>query len=634
MIVEKIASPADVKRLERPEIETLACEIREMLVETCAVNGGHLAPNLGVVELTLALHRVLDLPHDKLVWDVSHQTYVHKILTGRRDRFGTIRKGGGISGFAMRSESEYDPFGAGHASTAVSAALGMAHARDLTGGDETVVAVIGDGALTGGLAYEALNNAGALKSQFIVILNDNEMSIAPNVGSIASYLSVLRTKPFANFGAAHRKDGARPHSARRRGEESDRVGRNRSDAVYLATEKTAVIFEELGFRYIGPVDGHNFDAVVDALAPRQAFDRPVLLHVRTVKGKGYEPAERDSRTFHGVGANAFEPRRRLEEEQSRRASEVSRRLRRCDDRRRGTRSARRRHHGRHARRHRAVEVWKAFSGAVFRRGHRGGARGLFCRRARRKRPAPGLRDLFDLLAASLRSNRPRRRRAESSRRFLHGSRGLRRRRRADAHGTVRHRVSSYAPERHPHGAALRRRTPADARARAHAERTCRASLSAGIEQRAQNGETVAPIAHGKAEVLRRGSGVAILAYGTAVDLALDAYDKLQAAGYADLPTVVNARFAKPLDEALLAELERDHDRVITLEEHSVAGGFGSAVAECVSDRGLNLAVERVGVPNVLVQHDSQEKQRAMFGLTAAAIAERVAASVPLQAVSR
>src|SRR5215469_8123059 len=194
MIVERISSPSDIKRLERPEIDTLACEIREMLVETCAVNGGHLAPNLGIVELTLALHRVLNLPKDKLVWDVSHQTYVHKILTGRRDRFSTIRKGGGLSGFAMRSESPYDPFGAGHASTGVAAALGMATARDLLGGKERVVAVLGDGALTGGLAYEALNNAGDRRTQFMVILNDNEMSIAPNVGSISSYLSVLRSK--------------------------------------------------------------------------------------------------------------------------------------------------------------------------------------------------------------------------------------------------------------------------------------------------------------------------------------------------------------------------------------------------------------------------------------------------------
>ncbi|MFY9663327.1 MAG: 1-deoxy-D-xylulose-5-phosphate synthase N-terminal domain-containing protein, partial [Candidatus Cybelea sp.] len=286
MVIERVDSPADVKRLRRKEIDVLASEIRELLVGTCAVNGGHLAPNLGVVELTLALHRVLDLPTDKLVWDVSHQTYVHKILTGRRDRFATLRKGGGLSGFAMRSESPYDAFGAGHASTGVAAALGMALARDLSGGQEIVVAVLGDGALTGGLAYESLNNAGALKSQFIVILNDNEMSIAPNVGSIASYLSVLRSKPFANF-------------VRRTGKEVLKripLGRAAKKAIEGAeigamhfmgpSEKTAVIFEELGFRYIGPVDGHNYDVLVDALQTAKDIHRPVLLHVRTIKGKG------------------------------------------------------------------------------------------------------------------------------------------------------------------------------------------------------------------------------------------------------------------------------------------------------------------------------------------------------------
>src|SRR5579871_2125023 len=295
MVIERIRSPADLRRLTRAQIDILAQEIRDLLVETCARNGGHLAPNLGVVELTLALHRVLDLPKDKIVWDVSHQSYVHKILTGRRDRFGTLRQAGGISGFAMRSESPYDVFGAGHASTSVSAALGMARARDLAGRNETIVAVLGDGALTGGLAYEALNNAGQLRTNFIVILNDNEMSIAPNVGSIASYLSVLRSKPIADFARQTGKtvlDHLPLGSMAKKSIESAEIGAMRFIAP---AEKAAVIFEELGFRYIGPVDGHNFDAVVDALQTARAIPRAVLLHVRTVKGKGYEPAEKDAR---------------------------------------------------------------------------------------------------------------------------------------------------------------------------------------------------------------------------------------------------------------------------------------------------------------------------------------------------
>ncbi len=302
MVIERIECPADVKALSRSELDALAREIRDMLVVTCSRNGGHLAPNLGVVELTLALHRTLNLPPDKIVWDVSHQSYVHKILTGRRDRFHTLRKGGGISGFSMRSESPYDVFGAGHASTSVSSALGMAIARDLAGRDETIVAVLGDGALTGGLAYEAINNAGQLGSNFIVILNDNEMSIAPNVGSIASYLSVIRSKHFANVARERAKDVLHrlPFGGiARKAFQAAEMG-----AMHFVSpvEKTTVIFEELGFRYMGPVDGHNIDALVEAVEAAKGIEGPVLLHVRTIKGRGYEPAESDSRTFHGCGA--------------------------------------------------------------------------------------------------------------------------------------------------------------------------------------------------------------------------------------------------------------------------------------------------------------------------------------------
>jgi 1-deoxy-D-xylulose-5-phosphate synthase len=632
MIVERISSPADVKRVDRSDIETLACEIREMLVETCAVNGGHLAPNLGVVELTLALHRVLDLPHDKLVWDVSHQTYVHKILSGRRERFGTIRKGGGLSGFAMRSESEYDPFGAGHASTAVSAALGMAHARDLTGGDETIVAVIGDGALTGGLAYEALNNAGALRTQFIVILNDNEMSIAPNVGSIASYLSVLRTKPFANFARRTGKmvlDRIPLGGAAKKAIESAEIGAMR---FISPTEKTAVIFEELGFRYIGPVDGHNFDAVVDALCTARAFDRPVLMHVRTIKGKGYEPAERDSRTFHGIGANAFEPKNG-----SKKSSQGAKpkfqdvfgdamiAVAEKDPRVVGITAAMPDGTGlskfgkRFPERYFDVGIAEAhavcFAAGLASSGLRPvcaiystflqraydqivhdvvvqGLPVVFCmdRAGFVGDDGPTHMGLYDIAYM----------------RTLPNMTVMAPRCEAELQPMLEHALSLNAPAaiRYPRGSTTGR----------------------------QSAEPIAPIVQGKAEVLRRGRGVAILAYGNTVDLALDAYDEMEKAGNAELPTVVNARFAKPLDEALLLELERDHQRVMTLEEHSVAAGFGSAVAEFVSDRGLKLAIERIGVPNVLVQHDSQDKQRAMFGLTAQAIATRVAATMALPVV--
>ncbi len=314
-----------------------------------------------------------------------------------------------MSGFAMRSESEFDPFGAGHASTSISAALGMATARDLHGGKETVVAVIGDGALTGGLAYEAINNAGPMKTNFIVILNDNEMSIAPNVGSIASYLSVLRSKPWSNQRARTCQGRARPRAVRH-----DRAPRVLDSAETAAMKfvspegKTAVIFEEMGFRYIGPIDGHDYDALCDIISNARRIPGPVLLHVRTVKGKGFEPAESDARTFHGVGPNVYSTRRR--DGSRRRAARPTFAQAFADALIAvAARDPRDRHYRRDARRYRACEVRQGVSGALFRRRHRRSARGVFRRRRVDQRHQAGVRDLLDVLAARLRSDRPRRR---------------------------------------------------------------------------------------------------------------------------------------------------------------------------------------------------------------------------------
>ncbi len=420
MILDRISNPADIKALKREEIDELASDIRRTLVDVCSKTGGHLAPNLGVVELTLALHNVLDLPEDKIVWDVSHQSYVHKLLTGRRDRFPTLRQGGGISGFSMRSESVYDVFGAGHASTSVSAALGMVQARDIAGLDHTVVAVIGDGALTGGLAYEAINNAGQLKSNLIVILNDNEMSIAPNVGSIASYLGVLRSKPLYNTAREKVKDvlGRMPFGgAVGRAITTGEVATMR---FWSPEHKAGVIFEEMGFRYIGPIDGHDYDTLVDVLSNARRVKGPVLVHVHTVKGKGYDPAELDSRTFHGCRRVRY--RERQDREEGRRAQVTLGSLRRCADRLSGKRFSHHRDHRRDAGWHAAREISQALSGAVFRRRDRRSARGLFCGRRGDVGTAADRRDLLDLLAARLRSDRARRRRAESARHLLHGPR--------------------------------------------------------------------------------------------------------------------------------------------------------------------------------------------------------------------
>jgi 1-deoxy-D-xylulose-5-phosphate synthase len=623
-MIEKIHSPADVKALGRHQLDLLARDIREILVETCSHNGGHLAPNLGVVELTIALHRVLDLPHDKLVWDVSHQSYVHKLLSGRRERFHTLRQGGGISGFAMRSESEYDAFGAGHASTAVSSALGMAISRDLLGRHQTVVAVIGDGALTGGLAYEALNNAGQLNSNFIVVLNDNEMSIAPNVGSIASYLSVLRAKPFATFMRERAKD-VFDHipfgGAARKAFASAEMGAMRFVAP---SEKAAVIFEELGFRYIGPVDGHNLDATIQALETAKGIDRPVLIHVRTVKGKGYGPAERDSRTFHGGPAfdrdtgeiiknpnalptfsDVFASAMIAVAERDPKVIGITAAM---PD---GTKLA---------------KFGKQFPERFFDVGIAEAHAVCFAAGA----ATAGLKPVCAIYSTFLQR----------------------------AYDQVVHDVcvqhlpvvfcmdrAGFVGDDGPthmglYDVAYLRTLPnMTVMAPRNEEELLpmlehALSLNAPAAIRYPRGSTsgrhrdpVTPIEHGRSEVLRRGTGVAILALGNTVDVALDAYELLASGEFGSfdtLPSVVNARFAKPLDAKLLQRLAPDHKLFLTLEEHSLAGGYGSAVVEAVSDHRLNVRVERIGVGDILVDHDSQARQRARFGLGAQPVAERVA----------
>jgi 1-deoxy-D-xylulose-5-phosphate synthase len=623
MVIERIDSPADVKKLSRPDIDKLAQEIRDLLIAVCAQNGGHLAPNLGVVELTLALHRVLDLPADRIVWDVSHQSYVHKLLTGRRDRIATIRKGGGLSGFAMRSESEFDVFGAGHASTSVSAALGMAKARDLAKRTETIVAVLGDGALTGGLAYEALNNAGQLRTNFIVILNDNEMSIAPNVGSIASYLSVLRSKPLANFARAtgkHVLDHIPLGGVAKKAIESAEIGAMRFIAP---SEKAAVIFEELGFRYMGPIDGHNYDALVDALTTARAVPRAVLLHVRTVKGKGYEPAEKDARTFHGLGAFdkangkvIKKPDAPLTFSQTFGEAMIS--VAQRDPRVIGITAAMPDGTG-------LAKFGKAFPDRYFDVGIAEAHAVCFAAGA----ATSGYKPVCAIYSTFLQR----------------------------AYDQIVHDVciqnlpvvfcmdrAGFVGDDGPthmglYDIAYMRTLPNMVLMAPRNEDELlpmlehALSLNCPVGIRYPRGSTsgahrdpVAPIVHGRGEVLRRGSGVALLAYGNTVDVALDAYDRLcHPEPVEGKPTVVNMRFAKPLDEALLMELCGQHSHVLTLEEHSLAGGFGSAVVEFVSDHGLGLTVERIGVPNnALVQHDAQPKQRALFGLAGEHVAARVA----------
>lgn len=295
--LDKIQSPADIKSLNFEELDILAGEVRKVLIDTVSQNGGHLASNLGVVELSIALHCVFDSPRDKIIWDVGHQVYTHKLLTGRYADFSTIRKENGLSGFCCPRESDHDIFFSGHSSTSISAALGVATAHTLSGDKHTAIAVIGDGALTGGLAYEALNNAGRSGKRLIVILNDNEMSISKNVGSVARYLAVLRTKP-AYFRLKAGTEKAINHIPF--------IGKTLSNRIFKLKTKVknmiykSTFFEELGFRYMGPIDGHNIEQLSEALEGAKLVNAPVLLHINTVKGKGYNYAEKAPSEYHGI----------------------------------------------------------------------------------------------------------------------------------------------------------------------------------------------------------------------------------------------------------------------------------------------------------------------------------------------
>ena len=621
MLLDRLGTPANLAALGRPDIDALAQEIRETLIRVCAVNGGHLAPNLGVVELTLALHRVLDVRRDKIVWDVSHQSYVHKMLTGRAGEIDTVRQGGGLSGFAMRSESPFDVFGAGHASTSISAALGMVTARDLRGGHETVVAVIGDGALTGGLAYEAINNAGQLHSNLIVILNDNEMSIAPNVGSIASYLSVLRSKPLSTTARSIAKD-VLDHipfgGTARKALSSAEVAAMR---FVSPDHKATVIFEEMGFRYIGPLDGHDYDTLVDVISNARKIQGPVLIHIHTVKGKGFEPAESDSRTFHGVGPNVYSPDEgKLEKKSGGRATfnvafgEALSAAAARDPRIIGITAAMPDGTG-------LAAFAKAFPTRYFDVGIAEAHAVCFAAGA----ATSGLRPVCAIYSTFLQR----------------------------AYDQVVHDVSIqnlpviFAMDRAGligddgpthmglYDIAYLRTLPNMTlmAPRNESEIAPMLDLALGLDGpvgiRYPRGnssgkwdEPLAPLVLGKAEVLRRGRDVAILALGNTVDIALDAYALLDDDAK---PTVVNARFVRPLDETLILELAESHGRILTLEEHSLAGGFGSAVVEFANDLRLDVAVERIGVPGVLVQHNKPDLQRAQFGLSGEHVAARVTA---------
>ena len=612
-LLERIHSPADLRALDREELVQLCHEIREYTVDAVQRTGGHISSSLGATELTVALHRVFDSPHDKIVWDTGHQGYVHKLLTGRRERFATLRQFGGISGFLVRTESEHDQFGAGHAGTSISAAQGMAVARDLKGGIEHVVAIIGDGALTTGMAWEALNDIGARRTQMIVVLNDNGMSIAPNVGAVSRMLETVRTaapyrelKHMARSVLDHMPAGDLAEEARRR-------LFNSLKAIFMPN----ILFEQFGFTYFGPVNGHDLDTVESVLKKARDFrDGPVFVHVHTQKGHGYGPAEEDNQKWHGVSATGAAAATAPQYTKVF-ADAVAETMRRERDTVAIT-AAMPAGTG-------LTPLFREFPTRLFDVGISEQHAVTFAAGLATQGIVPivaiystFLQRGFDQVVHDVAIQ-------ELPVVFAMDRGGI-----VGDDGRTHQGLFDIAYLRPLPGIVLM--APKDeAELRQMVWTAVRYAKNGGgpIAFRYPRGTGAgvaldAPLAElpiGISETLREGADVAILCYGTLARDALTAAEALAAVGIE--ATVVNARFAKPLDVERYLALAARIGRVLTIEEHVVAGGFGSAVSELFVERGAKVELEILGVPDEWVDHGAQKLWRKHFGLDAEGIAAAV-----------
>ncbi|PRR69866.1 1-deoxy-D-xylulose-5-phosphate synthase [Neomoorella humiferrea] len=615
-LLDKIREPADVKKLNNTELEKLAAEIRRELVRTVARTGGHLAPNLGVVELTLALHSVFDLPRDKIIWDVGHQCYVHKILTGRLSRFATLRQYGGLSGFPKRAESLYDAFDTGHSSTSISAALGFALARDLKGDDYQVVAVIGDGALTGGMAFEAMNHAGHLKTNLIVILNDNEMSISAPVGGMAAYLSRMRTDPMYSRSKEELENllNRLPHVGPRVLKVIERL---KDSFKYLVVP--GMLFEELGFTYLGPIDGHNVALLKEVLQRARATRGPVLVHVITTKGKGYRPAEVNPGRFHGIGPFDPETGEPLKKEGPPTYTSVFG----AEMVRQGEKNSQ------------LVAITAAMPEGT----------GLmpFARRFPKRFFDVGIAEQHALTLAAGLSAAGFKPVVAIYSTFLQRAvdqvihdialMGLPVVLAIDRAGVVGEDGETHQGL---FDLALLRCVPGMVVMAPKDEQELRHMLATAIQYngpaalRYPRGEGIGvpltgpaqPLPIGKGEVLRQGKDVAILALGPLVYAALAAAEEL--AGRGIEAAVINPRFVKPLDADLILTWADKTGCLVTVEEHVLAGGFGSAVLELLAAMGkTGVRVHCLGIDDKFVGHGKADVLREHLGLTPAGIAASV-----------
>lgn len=624
-VLDRIDSPADLRGLTAAERVQLAAELRSVIIDTVARNGGHLASNLGAVELTVALHTVFESPRDKLVWDVSHQCYAHKLLTGRKDGFAGLRRRGGVSGFTRRDESEHDPYGAGHASTAISAALGLAKARDLRGESGHVVAVVGDGALTGGLALEGLNNAEQVGSDVIVILNDNTMSISESVGAMALHLSKLRMAPLYQKMENRAREMVQKMPA---GRTIARTAEGISHGVTrLFGYKTGVLFEEMGFHYIGPIDGHSIDVLIEVLEAAKTLKGPLLIHALTRKGKGYEFAENNSRVFHGIPrfdvADGAIERSQTNATYTGVFSETIVELARTDERIVAITAAMPDGTG-------LAKFAEEFPDRFFDVGIAEEHAVTFAAGL----AAGGLRPVIACYSTFLQ-------RAYDQ--ILHDvclqglpvvfaidRAGLVGEDGPTHHGAfdvsfLRHmpRMVLAAPRDLPElrdllATAVRHDGPMAVRY-PRGSGPCPELLEG---QRVDRMREPRILAIGQGERLREGDDAAIVAIGAAVYPALQAAELLAQSGVQ--VEVIDARFAKPLDEKLILDVFERGLPVVLAEDNTVVGGFGSAVLELAADRGFALdQVRRVGIPDSFVEHDSPDAQREKLGLTAGGIASEV-----------
>ncbi|HEY6847651.1 MAG TPA: 1-deoxy-D-xylulose-5-phosphate synthase [Terracidiphilus sp.] len=603
-LLESIHTPADLKRLSFAQMAELAEQIRAFLIQTLAKTGGHLGPNLGVVELTLALHAVFNTPEDKLLFDVSHQAYIHKILTGRLDRFATIRQPGGLNGFMLRTESEHDAFGAGHAGTALSAALGMAVARDLAGGTENVIAVAGDAAFTNGISFEALNNIGEQTKRLIIVLNDNEWSIDRNVGAIARYFHKIVT----NAHYQHLHESAKRIVQKIGGKTAVTLARRAEEAA-KSMLWPSILFEEFGLEYFGPIDGHNLPLLVETFKFLKGIDRPVLLHVLTQKGRGYQPALDGQKKFHGLGpydAKTGNTKPAGLPTYSEVFANTLVEMANKNDRivaitaamPNGTGLDLFRPH--HPKRYFDVGIAEehavVFAAGMATRGFRPvcAIYSTFLQRAfdpivhdvaLQKLPVvfcmdraglsgddgPTHHGLFDI--SYLRGIPEMVLMAPKDEDEL-----------ADMMATA---VQLPGPSaiRYPRG------------------------VVAGVARKAEP----EVLTVGKAEVIEDGSDVAILGLGPMVALAKELGVRLDCDGFS--AAVINPRFVKPLDRDLLAAYARRVAAFVTFEDHVKMGGFGAAVIEALEDMGSPVPVVRIGWPDQFIEHGKIEDLRARYGLT-------------------